>query len=82
MPLDEELAHFNKIKDQLLASHRDKFALIHGEEFVSAFDTPAAAYEEGLKRFGKEPFLVKRISEKEEIYRNQALFLGLMNARI
>jgi hypothetical protein len=82
MPLEVELATFEKMKENLLKTYKDKFALIHGEEFIGAFDTPDTAYQEGINKFGKEPFLVKRISEKEEVYRNQALSLGLMHARI
>jgi hypothetical protein len=82
MPLEKELETFNKLKDELLKSYKDKFALIHGEEFVGAFDTPDAAYQAGINKFEKKPFLVKRIAEQEEVYRNQALSLGLMNARI
>lgn len=73
MPLDQELKHFHSIKADLLRSHEGKFALIKGEEFVGAFDNAANAYQEGVHRFGKEVFLVKRITEKEEVFRNQAL---------
>ena len=79
-PLEKELVYFDKIKDELLQKYEGKFALIHGEEFVGAFDSPDNAYQEGIKRFGKEPFLVKRVSQQEEVYRNQALALGIMNA--
>ena len=82
MPLETELAHFQKIKDELLKNHEGKFALIRGEEFYGAFDSAANAYQEGINRFGKDPFMVKRITKSEEIYRNQALSLGLMNARL
>jgi hypothetical protein len=82
MPLEVELAAFEKMKEGLLKTYKDKFALIHGEEFVGAFDTPDSAYQAGINKFGKEPFLVKRVAEKEEVYRNQALCLGLMHARI
>lgn len=82
MPLDVELATFNRMKDELIKTYRNKYALIHGEDFVSAYDTPANAYSEGLKRFGKESFLVKRITETEEVYRNHALDLGLIHAHI
>ncbi len=80
--LEKELKHFEDIKPELLKSHSGKFALIHGEELVGTFDSADNAYSEGVKRFGKDPFLVKRISETEEVYRNQALQLGLMHARI
>lgn len=82
MPLERELAHFEKIKDELLKNHKGKFALIHGEDFLGAYDTPDNAYKEGVEKFGRELFLIKRISETEEVYRNHALFSGLMNARL
>jgi hypothetical protein len=82
MALEQELATFARIKAELLKSHAGKFALIKGEEFIGAFDNPANAYQEGINRFGKDSFLVKRISEEEEVYRNHALYAGLINARL
>jgi len=70
------------MKADLLNNHEGKFALIRGEEFVGAYDSAQNAYTEGVKRFGCESFLVKRISEQEEVYRNQALALGLLHARL
>jgi len=80
--LERELKYFETIRRELLVNHAGKFALIKGEEFIGAFDSPDNAFKEGVDRFGKEIFLVKRISEEEEAYRNQALFLGLTNAHI
>jgi hypothetical protein len=82
MPLEKELETFNKMKDELLKTYKDKFALIHEDQFIGAFDTPDAAYQAGINKFEKKPFLVKRIAENEEVYRNQALSLGIMHARI
>jgi hypothetical protein len=82
MPLEKELAVFEARKADLLKTHSGKFALIHGDEFVDAFDTAENAYSAGVTKFGKEPFLVKKISQEPEVYRNQAFVLGLMNARI
>jgi hypothetical protein len=80
--LERELKYFETIKRELLGNHAGKFALIKGEEFIGAFDSADNAFKEGVERFGKEIFLVKKISEDEEVYRNQALFLGLTNAHI
>lgn len=82
MPLETELAAYARMKEELLKIHEDKFALIHGDKFVGAFDSADNAYSEGVKRFGREPFLVKKITPQEEVYRNQALALGLMHAGI
>ena len=81
MPLEKELAFFAKMKPELLKNYKDKFALIRGEEFIGAFDSAENAYNDGVKRFGRETFLVKKISEQDEVYRNQALALGLVHAR-
>jgi hypothetical protein len=62
MVLEKELALFERIKIELLKKFAGKFALIHGEEFVGAFDNPDNAYNEGVTRFGREPFLVKKIT--------------------
>jgi len=82
MALEQELEHFASIKADLLKNHAGKFALIKGTEFIGAFDNPQNAYQEGVNRFGRESFLIKRISEQEEVYRNLGLSLGLMNARL
>lgn len=82
MPLETELALFARMKEQLLSSHEGKFVLIHGEEFVGAFDSAENAYSAGVARFGQEPFLVKKVTAREEVYRNQALSLGLIHAGI
>ena len=82
MALEQELQTFNAMKAELLKVHSGKFALIKADQFIGAFDSPHNAFQEGVERFGQEPFLVKRISETEEVYRNQALALGLMNARL
>jgi hypothetical protein len=81
MALEKELAFFAKMKPELLTNHKGKFALIRGEEFLGAYDSAENAYAEGVKRFGLEPFLVRKVSEQEEVFRNQALSLGLMHAR-
>ena len=72
--LERELATFERLKAGLLKTHHGKFALIKGDEFIDAFDTLDNAYKAGVVRFGREPFLIKRISEKEDVYRNHALF--------
>ena len=82
MPLETELGVFARMKAQLLTSYEGKFVLIHGEEFVGAFDSAENAYAAGVGHFGQEPFLVKKVTPQEEVYRNQALSLGLIHARL
>jgi hypothetical protein len=82
MPLEKEVARYEALKAELLKNFEGKFALIHGDDFLGAFDSAENAYTEGVKRFGVQPFLVRKITQQEEVYRNQALSLGLIHARI
>jgi hypothetical protein len=82
MPLERELAYFSAERQNLLENHRGKFVLIKDEHLIGAFDTPAAAYSKGVSMFGLDPFLVKQVLDQDQVYRNAALGLGLINARI
>jgi len=82
MPLENELATFEAMKAELLRNHAGKFALIKDGQFIDAFDSPENAYQVGVNRFGREAFLVKRIAESEDEFRNHALCAGLMHARL
>jgi hypothetical protein len=77
-----ELQFFESNKGEIIKAHNGKFALVKGQKFYGAFDTPDNAYKEGIRLFGRDIFLVKRISAKEEAHRNQALSLGIINAHI
>lgn len=63
--LKEELAFFEEKKQELLASAAGQFALIKGRTLVGIFPTSEQAYTEGVGRFGREAFLIKRIVEYE-----------------
>lgn len=80
--LEKELGFFSSIKGDLLKNHRGKFVLIHGTEFAGAFDTGENAYEQGVARFGREPFLIKQVTETEPTDQLPAFSLGLTNADI
>jgi hypothetical protein len=80
MALETEVATYEQMKADLLRNHLGKFVVIKGTEFLGTFDTAGNAYDAGVKKYGKEPFLVRRVSEKEETYENQALSLGLIHA--
>jgi hypothetical protein len=66
MPLERELATFHAKLPELLATAAGKYVLIHGAEVAGAWDTKAQALEEGYRRFGLEPFLVKQLVAVEQ----------------
>jgi hypothetical protein len=81
-PLEEEIQYYNKIKTELLKNHAGKFALIHGSDFIGAFDNAQNAYDRGVELFGSKPFLIKLIVDPEPSEQIPAFFLGLTNASI
>lgn len=65
MALERELATFKEKLPELLAADAGKYVLIHGEDVSGVWETKTQALEEGYRRFGLEPFLVKRIVANE-----------------
>jgi hypothetical protein len=59
--LERELATLAREAEHLEREHRGKFVLIRGDEIIDTFDTFDAAAEEGLRRFGQGPYLIRQI---------------------
>ena len=80
--LEKELMFFESKKAEWLRNYKDKFALIKEEELIDVFDTFGDAYKEGVKRYGNQPFLIKKISEEERFEKLPALTLGIIRASV
>lgn len=78
MMLDREVKYYKANKKDLLKKHNGKFVLIKGDRLVGSFDSEKSAYGAGLKEFGNQAFLIKRVSKKEDISQNPALVLGIL----
>lgn len=65
--LEQELAFFEKNKQEYLQKYENLFVLIKGERFVGAFPTAETAYEAGLREFDLAPFLVKQVLAEEPV---------------
>ena len=61
--LERELATLKKEHKRLEREHMGKFVLIHGDEVVNVFDYFETAANEGLRQFGRKPFLIRRVGE-------------------
>jgi hypothetical protein len=80
MPLEQELNYFQANKADLLAHHAGKFALVHGQALVGTYTSFNEAFEEGVKQFGTEPFLVQHISDQPDQIQYPALIVGRLSA--
>ena len=65
MPLERELAKFDRELQQLLLTMPGQFVLIHEDEIAGPYRTEDEAYEAGCTKYGTEPFLVMLVEEHE-----------------
>lgn len=63
--LHQEFAKYLQEVSKLIAEgHEGKFALVHGDEQITTWDSFEAGYEEGVQRYGLHtPFLVQPIEK-------------------
>ncbi len=80
MALEQELAFYETIKEDLLRHHDGKFVLIVGNEQLGVFDNPDDAYNRGIELKGNVPMLIKRVERNEPVEVIPAMVLGLINA--
>ena len=59
--LEKELETFEAHKEELLADNEGRWVLIKDDQVVGVFDTDRDAFEQGVEKFGTNPFLVKLI---------------------
>ena len=76
----DELPAFEKKKQELLMLCEGKFAVFRGSEFLGVFDTPQAAYDAGVGKWGNVAFLIKPVVREEKPQQIPALYLGLLHA--
>ncbi len=78
--LETELAAFERILPILLKATPGKVALLKGEEFFGVFDTDEDAIDEGMRLFGRQSFLARKIVAVQDKISIPALTLGLIRA--
>jgi len=78
--LEQEIAYYESIKDDLVRHHDGKFALIIGNEQLGVFDKSEDAYKRGIELRGNVPMLIKQIRQDERVEMVPAMVLGLINA--
>jgi hypothetical protein len=64
-PLTREIATFDRERERLEREHVGKFVLIRGDEVIGTYDAFQTAADEGLRRFGNTPFLIREIGRRD-----------------
>jgi hypothetical protein len=75
--LNQELAFHGEHKSELLKHHNGRFVLIKGRQVVGSFAKFQEAFEEGVRRLGHVPMLIKKVLAEEPVERLPGLTHGL-----
>lgn len=78
MKLEKEYIYYQSKKDKLMKEHLGKFALVKGNKIIGCFSSENKAYEDGLKRFGNQAFLIEKIAREDKVTQSPALVLGIL----
>ena len=65
--IDTEIAAYDAIKDQLEATCLDKWVVIHGGIVAGVFDDFQKAAADAVARFGRGPYLIRRVGQKPTV---------------
>ncbi|MBA3062061.1 MAG: hypothetical protein FP833_03755 [Atribacteria sp.] len=65
--LKKDLDYFESKLDELLGKSKGEYALIHEGQLIDTFKSKEDAIKRGYELFANSPFLVKMISEVEDI---------------
>lgn len=64
--LIKEMEWFNEHRQELLAEHRGKWAVVHNQQLIGIYDDFSSAYVAGRTTTGSLKLLVKQILERGE----------------
>lgn len=78
--LKEEIEYFNSMLAEWLQHYEGQYALVKDHKLKGTFTTEVEAYREGVKLFGNNPFLIKKIEKDEQLEKLPALTLGILRA--
>lgn len=58
---------FNNMSEELNQHHAGKFVIIYNGQFVASFDNINNAASEAVKRFGRGPYLIRKVGAPTEM---------------
>ena len=59
--LSIEIAAYERMRDVLETDCFGKWVVVHDEELIGAFDTFNLAADDAIRRFGRGPYLIRRV---------------------
>ena len=69
---------FASQKSEWLKYYKGQFALVKGRQLLGTYTTMEQAFAAGVRALGIQPFLIKQVTEKEEVLHIPALDAGVL----
>ena len=67
MPLETELQFYEEHRKELAQKYRNLFVLIRGNELIGVFPDAESAHQQGVNKFGMEPFFVRQVLDVDPV---------------
>lgn len=61
--IEKEIIAYEMMRDDLEANHKGEWVLVHDQNLIGTYETFQKAAAVARKRFGRGPYLLKRIGE-------------------
>ena len=61
--LSQEIAAYDRMRNVLEVDHFGKWVVVHDEELVGTYEDFEDAAEDAVRRFGRGPYLIRRVGE-------------------
>lgn len=65
--LEAEIQFFNESRDEWVKQFPGKITLVKGRKLIGVFDSDNDAIVEGVRRYGLESFLVRRVEREQPL---------------
>jgi len=59
--LDSEISAYDDMREDLEAHHLGKWVIVHDRQLIGDYESMETAAEEGVRRFGRGPFLLRQV---------------------
>jgi hypothetical protein len=82
MALEKERSWYEANKAELLAKHRGKWIVVHGDKLIGVYENSVEAYNKGVETTKCEEILVRCVVESDDPFSAPALTLGLLDAPV
>ena len=61
--IEKEIIAYDLMRDELEAKHHGEWVLVHDQKLIGTYETFQKAAAVARKRFGRGPYLIRRIGE-------------------